>query len=172
MNDIDVINQKLDERIKEHEKNIINANYNLDKLLVTKEKIDNSESFFKNAKNAAIIKTILFSLGTVGLSKTLFIINPQAFASISILMSATCFSIIEALVYINKTKNLKKLVKNTNYEGLCKDINTYKNELIREKNKLNAYINAKKSFDKFILNEEKIIKNQIPCYGNIKQKRK
>lgn len=170
LNDIDIIIQKLDEKIEECKSNIIKNSCKLDKLNTVKNQIDKSEEVFKTEKKLSIIKTILLSVGTTLLSTLIAIINPTAFASISIFTSLTCFSLIEALVYTNKTKNLKKLIKNTNYEVLCKDICSYKEEIKNNEKRINMFTNNKKNLSTLIKNENRTIKNQIPCYQDIKQK--
>ncbi|MBQ2409066.1 MAG: hypothetical protein II309_06495 [Bacilli bacterium] len=172
LNDIDIIIQKLDEKIEECKRNIRKNSCKLDKLNTVKNQIDGSEEVFKTEKKLSIIKTILLSVGTTLLSTLVAIINPTVFASISIFTSLACFSLIEALVYTNKTKNLKKLVKNTNYEMLCKDICAYKEEIKNNEKIINMYTNNKKNLSTLIKNENRTIKNQISCYQDIKQKRK
>ena len=172
LNDIDIIIQILDEKIEECKSNIRKNNFKLDKLNTVKNQIDKSEEVFKTEKKLCIIKTILLSVGSTTVSTLVAIINPTVFASISIFTSLTCFSLIEALVYTNKTKNLKKLVKNTNYEMLCKDICSYKEDIKNNEKSLNMYTNNKKNLNTLIKNENRTIKNQIPCYQDIKQKRK
>lgn len=170
MNELEIIKKELEERINNCKQDIRTNNYKLEKMKRLKNKIDDSNDFFKKEKKSCIFKSIFFSLNFSALSFLLSTIKPQFFASISILTSFSCFTIIEALVYINKTKNLKKIVKNTNYELLCKEIDYCYNLIKNNEKKLNMLVDVKKRINILIKNEEKIRKNEIIYYQDIKQK--
>ena len=104
------IKEKLKEEIKRCDKSITISSLKLNNLEKIKQDIDCSENFFHSNKIKCIRKAIFFTISATLLSLLLSLINPTIFASISLLSSLTCFTIIESLVYFNKTKNIKLLL--------------------------------------------------------------
>jgi hypothetical protein len=166
-NKFESIKGKLKEEIKRCNKLITISSLKLNNLEKIKRDIDCSENFFHSNKIKCISKSIFFAISATLLSLLLSLINPTIFASISLLSSLTCFTIIESLVYFNKTKNIKNLVKKTNYDELCREIDKYNNDILNNKKKINIYKTTLNKFNflynninentrkSFILKEEK-----------------
>lgn len=156
-NKINLLDTDINIKIKECNKIIKQEEKKLEKLILTKNKIDGHKESFKNSKKACFVKTIVFSSVTTLISTLLASANPAIFAALPIFTSLGAFTAIEVLVYFNETKNLRKLVKNTNYGALENDIKISETTILNNHKKINVYENAKSNFNKFLSEKEKEI---------------
>lgn len=156
-NKINLLDNDINIKIKECNKIIKQEEEKLEKLILTKNKIDGHKESFKNYKKVCFIKTIIFSCSTTLISTLLASANPTTFATLPIFTSLGAFTVIEVLVYFNKTKNLRKLVKNTNYGALENDIKISETTILNNHKKINVYENAKSNLNKFLSEKAKEI---------------
>ena len=162
---INLLDEDLNSKIKECNKIIKKEEGRLENLILLKNKIDSYKDKFKNSKKTCLFKTIGFSISTTLISSFLASANPAVFATFPLFSSFAAFSIIEVLVYFNETKNLRKLVKTTNYGELQQDIKNIENTILNQHKKIKVYETAKNKYNRFLDEKEKEMKR---LNGNIK----
>lgn len=122
------------------------------------KKLDNYNKTIKLEKKKRILRTIAYSCIVTSSTMLLQIATKNALAGVPLHSSLLCFAMVEGMIYVNNTSEIKKLKRTTNTNKLKSKISEFKkhNKFLDEK--INLVTNEYNEYRDDIVKLEKQIK--------------
>lgn len=122
------------------------------------KKLDNYNKTIKLEKKKRILRTIAYSFIVTSSTMLLQIATKNALAGVPLHSSFLCFAMVEGMIYVNNTSEIKKLKRTTNTNKLKTKINEFKkhNKFLDEQ--INLVTNEYNEYRDDIVKLEKQIK--------------
>lgn len=122
------------------------------------KKLDNYNKTIKLEKKKRILRTIAYSCIVTSSTMLLQIATKNALAGVPLHSSFLCFAMVEGMIYVNNTSEIKKLKRTTNTNKLKTKINEFKkhNKFLDEQ--INLVTNEYNEYRDDIVKLEKQIK--------------
>ena len=122
------------------------------------KKLDNYNKTIKLEKKKRILRTIAYSFIVTSSTMLLQIATKNALAGVPLHSSLLCFAMVEGMIYVNNTSEIKKLKRTTNTNKLKSKISEFKkhNKFLDEQ--INLVTNEYNEYRDDIVKLEKQIK--------------
>lgn len=122
------------------------------------KKLDNYNKTIKLEKKKRILRTIAYSCIVTSSTMLLQIATKNALAGVPLHSSLLCFAMVEGMIYVNNTSEIKKLKRTTNTNKLKTKINEFKKHNKSLDEQINLVTNEYNEYRDDIVKLEKQIK--------------
>lgn len=122
------------------------------------KKLDNYNKTIKLEKKKRILRTIAYSCIVTSSTMLLQIATKNALAGVPLHSSFLCFAMVEGMIYVNNTSEIKKLKRTTNTNKLKTKINEFKKHNKSLDEQINLVTNEYNEYRDDIVKLEKQIK--------------
>ena len=122
------------------------------------KKLDNYNKTIKLEKKKRILRTIAYSFIVTSSTMLLQIATKNALAGVPLHSSLLCFAMVEGMIYVNNTSEIKKLKRTTNTNKLKTKINEFKKHNKSLDEQINLVTNEYNEYRDDIVKLEKQIK--------------
>lgn len=149
--------KNLERQLKKYKRREFNIEKQLEKDRASIKQLKNYNKIISLEKKKRILKATAYSLIVTSTTMIAQIISKNLLAGVPLHTTVLCFGMIEGMLYVNNTRDIKKLKKETDINKLKEKIKTFENEYQLNKEKINSITEIKnRYFDKLNDGKKKI----------------